>query len=107
MAEKYGSVNGWKYNSKPEAVSHVNDIRKMYGLDNMLLSIDWLFPIIEPEEGETEYWNNVADQILNAGTTDIEIWIGSKPVKKYQISDPVKEFTVNSDSMKPIVFFRK
>ena len=36
----------------------------VYELSSQLAEIDWLFPIIEPSQTDTDYWNNVASAIL-------------------------------------------
>lgn len=43
-----------------------------YDLENQPAVVDqWLFPIIEPEEADHEYWNRVVDEIKAAGITRI------------------------------------
>jgi hypothetical protein len=72
---KKGSCNGSWWNG-PDAVrlatERAENVIHCYDLENKLAQIDqWLFPIIEPEESDEQYWNRVADEIRASGITRV------------------------------------
>ncbi|ECG8601154.1 hypothetical protein FNH69_22095 [Salmonella enterica subsp. salamae] len=65
---------------------YVEKLSRCYGafLDQ-LERIDWLFPIIEPEETDEHYWNRVAQEMASTGVTKIVIRDGSAPELVFDI----------------------
>jgi hypothetical protein len=67
-------VNCVKYRRVADAVRAVHKIHEAYGdlLDQPQRIEAWLFSIIEPNQDDTDYWNDEAAKILDSGTTAIK-----------------------------------
>lgn len=69
------------FNGKTEADMIRNEgkrtaenIIKAYDLEKIPAYIqDWLFPIIQPNETDSEYWNRASTEMTNAGTIKVQI----------------------------------
>lgn len=69
------------YNGKSEADMvresenpNADNIIKAYDLENKPAYIsDWLFPIIQPNETDIDYWNRASNEMVNAGSIKVQI----------------------------------
>jgi hypothetical protein len=67
-------VNCYIFHAPADALAAAERIIAMYGdmMHEPYCVDDWLFPIIEKGEDDTDYWNRVAREMLAAGVTVVE-----------------------------------
>lgn len=69
------TVNCQRYADEASAVHAAENLFKCYAgyMDGPQKIDDWLFPFIEPNQTDEDYWNIVAGQIIAAGTNRVVI----------------------------------